>query len=115
MKHCKFQRLKTDNMCNFMCDGCRGADGVIREELVRWGLPSEECCGEMEAGYREEMHVPLQPSVFGGMNLSSPPPICLLVTGAVLLQGLVACKLCLIRPGVSLGLRCPACFALSFG
>ena len=26
-------------------------------------------------------------------------------TGAVLLQNLVACKLCLIRPGVSLGVR----------
>jgi hypothetical protein len=46
---------------------------VSREELVRRGLPSEECCGEWRLGteYREEMHVPLQRSVFGGMNLST--------------------------------------------
>ena len=37
--------------------------------------------------------------------------------GAVLLQSLVACKLCLIRPGKSLGCKigCPTCFPPSFG
>ena len=37
--------------------------------------------------------------------------------GAVLLQSLVACKLCLVRPGVALGVRLgvPTCSIPSFG